>query len=658
MTNTRAARRLACLFATAVAAGAATGARADTSGRLVLPSPSSAGAVRAVAVRALLEPEDSMVHRAEVVFTLLNPSADPALVDIVLPPAARGVPTVALAGEELPTRRAPQGWTASLRLEPGELAVAVVTERVQAAGLAAVDAARAGWWGRTRGPLLQPMARLEVAHPEASPFVDAPLEVAIVLPGAPLASSLIAEPGCAYEGGTVRWSLPVGEAARAVGVTWPIVESEAFVPATAAEAEAFLADWSGARRLARGELRSVGLAVRGLHGAGGDPEVRALLSSRRPPFAVRPGAPSADEVSADTLLGRAEETWGAPTVAAAAPAPSRPAPPPASPSPAPPPAPPSPPPVEVPAARMALPPREPADAHRPVARGPRDADPQVRVAPDESWRHETLLRSPASVPRDARAARRWVSRALREGHGLSRAVLARESVLALHGKSWEPGYVSDFFSRQTWYRPDPSFSMDALPAGERAAFEVLAEHVAALMAPGALESVALSSARHSEPAPTREPARTAPPAGADVESVESRQQDFALPAEPAPPAAGAPAARAEAPFPAPATPPSAPAAPERPHAEPTGRVPLLLTAPEARLFLAREAARGPLERRRIDEAIALIEARFGKPAEDEAVATRLAFEPWYRARSDYAPELLSQGAREAITLLRRALPPG
>ena len=87
----------------------------------------------------------------------------------------------------------------------------------------------------------------------------------------------------------------------------------------------------------------------------------------------------------------------------------------------------------------------------------------------------------------------------------------------------------------------------------------------------------------------------------------------------------------------------------------SGSVPWLRSATSARLFvhfLPPDRERASV---RIVEALAMIAARHGQTFEDADWQTWFEGQPWYRPGQPYSPARLSQGEREAVDLLVRAL---
>jgi hypothetical protein len=234
------------------------------------------------------------------------------------------------------------------------------------------------------------------------------------------------------------------------------------------------------------------------------------------------------------------------------------------------------------------------------------------------------------VPASPEQARRWARRALRGRHGVSRAVIARESVPALHGKTWAPGFVAEFFSRKPWYRPNEAYDFEDLSDDQQGAWEILDSLIVAVrdgtdLAPQVEEE----APRVAQAAPAQRPAE----AGAPSAPPSRRQAEPETSPEPAASARDAVSTTA---------------------AEAGPVVPWLQNPAQARIFVFKERARG-FDRSRVLLAIATIEARHGKPFDgDPRLAEYFGATRWYRPRADYGPEQLSIPARESITLLRNA----
>jgi len=601
---------------------------------LELPSPADATSVRAIAVRAELSPRPDGALQATVSLTLLNPEAETQ--ELLLAAGGDGA-SVTRAGE--PVRLTASG-SYKLRLEAAEVAVLQVSRRIRPAEKAFLAAEDAGWLGEARGPLLQPTRRVTVAHPAGSPWSAAALEVRLE-PGAQLlACSLMATEGAlAAEDGSVTWTFAAGAAPADLSLAWPAIENETFLPIDAREAGVFESHWTSRRGIATGAVRLVRSGILAVHGEPLDDEKarRAFDPGKRPGWAPIPGPPTRSEREAlATLAAFADrlELAGAPRVVAAAPrlvapprrspAPERTATEPTRRRPT----------VAIPAPREpAKPPAVPARRSQRAAGLPApdlenaDTDELVTRATDASWRGETLFQTESSVPASPERAHRWARRALRGGHGVSRAVLARESVAALHGKTWAPGFVAEFFSRKPWYRADPGYDFEDLSGPEQAAWKVL-------------DSLIVAVRDGSELAP-EQPA--APERIASRQPAARRGVKTVTPGAPTPVTPAAPPSQDE--------PPAGAAAP-KPSGSP---VPWLQNPAQARIFMFKERARG-LDRSRIALAIATIEARHGKPFEKQpAHAEFFEQQAWYRPHGDYGPEQLSIPARESITLLHNAL---
>lgn len=619
---------------------------------LPLPAPRGESSVQAIALRAELSPRPDGAHDAVVSLTVLNPEADTQ--ELLLVPGGYA-PVVTRAGE---SARLQDDGSYKIRLEGAEVAVLRVRSRIQASQEAFLPAERAGWQGRARGPVLQPAQVLRIAHPAGSPWSDTALDVLVDPGGGLLAASLAATSGAvARADGSVSWRFAAGRAPAALELAWPAVETETVLPLDPAEAEVFGEYWTGRRGIEPGAVRRVRQGLLAAHGRPPESaeERRDFRPERRPGWAPLPGPPPPEVLEAAERLAELErrlEAAGEARVAAVTP-------PTAAPSTAP--TPPAARPAQRPAETVAQESPEPRPAARPPSAPPArqerarrpeprrapapdlsaaDDDPLVTEAPDDSWRRENLLQTEASVPADPELARRWARRALRGGHGVSRAVLARESVPALHGKTWAPGYVAEFFRTKEWYSPRADFSMEDLSGDERAAYERLDELVQALQGGRALEPEQLLAQAEPPPArsPSPQPAGRAPreeprPGTRSQAQAPGPEGETATPAAPT-----APASTREAPRPA-----------------SLGDVPWLQNPAQARIFLFREKAKG-LDGARVRLAIATIEARHGKPFDGEP-AYREHFEAqgWYRPQGDYGPERLSIPARESITLLRAAL---
>lgn len=603
-------------------------ASASAQAELELPAPAGSTSVRAVAIRAELNPRPDGAAQAVVSLTVLNPEAETQ--DLLLAPGGPGA-VVTRAGE--PVRQAADG-TFKLRLEAAEVAVLQVDRRVAPADLSFLAAEDAGWLGEARGPLLQPVRRLSVSHPAGSPWSRAALEVRVSPGGQLLACSLLASPGAlASEDGSVSWSYGAGQAPKSLGLAWPTIENETFLPVDEEEARVFERHWSTSRGLSAQAVRLVRAGILAVHGEALDDERarRAFDSTKRPGWAPIPGPPTRSEREAAAALAAFAdrlELAGAPRVVASATQRPTPA---------------EPPPPSRPAVEPAASPRQPAvppsiparRADRASARPAPDLEKAddselVTLAGDPTWRSETLLRTEASVPNSPERARRWARRALRGGHGLSRAVIARESVPALHGKTWAPGFVAEFFSQTPWYRPNPDYDFDDLSPDEQAAWGILDSLIGAVR-----DGTALAP---DEPEPVPQIAQRLP--------VRTQAGD----PEP-PPAPAVPTPEVE---PAPPAPRAADALRAAP-GDDGPAVPWLQNPAQARIFVFKEKARG-LETARVALAIATIEARHGRPF-DESPELREYFDgtDWYRPQADYGPERLSIPARESITLLRNAL---
>lgn len=634
------APRRARVFSGLLAFLVATGAGA-ADGVLELPRPVGPTDVRAVALRATLESGAGGLLSARVSLTLTNGGNATEALTLVLPVGAEDRPSLEVLriGQPLGLLDGATGPEAVVPLEPGEVVVLEVRRRLRPEVLPGLAAPRAGWWGATRGPLLQPLRRVTVRHADGSPFADAAVEVRIRPDGRPLASGLIASPGAAGDDGTVTWNLGRGGPAIA-SLAWPVTETESVLPRDEAEARAFRREWTEERELS---AREVGLVREGLRAARGESvagDVAGHLTpTARPGWAFRHGPANADEEAAARVLAEFEAAAerGTVRVAAARPRPSVSAPT-ASATPE----------AETPAAAAPAPPRPsigpasrlgepvaPAAARRRPPTGRVDVQSLVTQAPDSGWRRETLFVSRASVPDTPAEARRAVLRVLRRGPSLSRLVLLRESVAALHGKQWAPGYVAEFFSRKPWYEPRPDFDLSHLSAAERQAWEVLDEHVRQVAAD--VGAIGLVEAPEDAPTVSAGMPATEAPIGPRVR------------VEPAPPLAAAdpPPTRVAV---------ASPAERRRAVLTAIGDVPWLRDADSARVFLLRERSAGGPDPERLRAAMALTEARSGRPFRQRPELRAFFDEtPWYQPDDRWTRSALSHGSREALTLLGNAL---
>ncbi|MEM7245218.1 MAG: hypothetical protein AAF533_07725 [Acidobacteriota bacterium] len=686
---------------------------ASASTEVLMPAPTGETSCRAVAVKSelLARGEDDFV--LTTLLTVINESAEAT--ELALSTGGSGA-TVTRAGETIPVL----DGVAALRLEAGEVAVLRVRRSVRSDLVSILPARDAGWIGTTRGPLLQPMRRLALGHPEGSAFARASWDVTIGLPQPLLASAVNCSPEVRLSGDRLRWQVAQARD-RVVEVSWPAVENETFVPQTGEEASAFQQYWSSARGLDLPALQAVRSGLRAAFSESVD-DPRAFSPEVRPgwvPLADTPdaGARAAAKVLEDFQAElEADPKASIPTVRPERPAPTvRTTPPAATTRPvqvaaATPPSEtrrerrdrretpareprveptPPPPPEQVaearPEPRPQPPSREPVAAPRttataparPAARpsGPRTPDTGLRlvpvheprpaagdpegddarmvvVAPDLSWREETLLRTEASVPDTPSQARRWVDRAVRQGHGLSRAILAREAIPALHGKTWAPGYVAEFFADRSWYRPNPGFDWSALSKDQQEAARLLAARVRELAEERDLgvetweapisEPVAPVQVARGEDEVARRPA--APSRTTRGRSTGGPRVDVEALREPMV-EEGAPSSTDE----------TDEIAEPAPRVAALGDVPWLRNAPMTRVFLARERA-GGFDPTRLRMAMAIIRARSGDPfATRPDLRALFEGQDWYVATDSYDERQLASVARESLTLLGNAL---
>jgi hypothetical protein len=219
----------------------------------------------------------------------------------------------------------------------------------------------------------------------------------------------------------------------------------------------------------------------------------------------------------------------------------------------------------------------------------------------------------------------------------------------MHGKTWAPGYVADFFAAVPWYIPDPAYAREALSDDEEQALAVLEEHVTTLLQPGFTEYAGTLAEREAASATTPAPAKSEHASSAPSGTRRGPDEREAT----KPGTATTPDDRERLPASGTTGTTASVAMPAAPQGPPVGH---LRTAPEARLFLARETSRGPIAPARIREAILLVEAHEGRPFDDAPqLRQRFEGESWYHPRQDFGPDTLSLQAREVLTLLRRAL---
>ena len=84
-------------------------------------------------------------------------------------------------------------------------------------------------------------------------------------------------------------------------------------------------------------------------------------------------------------------------------------------------------------------------------------------------------------------------------------------------------------------------------------------------------------------------------------------------------------------------------------------MPWLRTAEQARVFARSLPADGAVATARLEEAVVILTARHGRVFEQARWKDLLARQPWYQPSRHYDPARLSEGEREALTLLLEAL---
>jgi len=589
----------------------------------ILPAPTGGPALeaRSLTATATVEPDGHLDVVLSLALVVPPGSTGPAHVDVGSLEQARA----SLAGQPLSVT----GDGVELDLEAGEAVIVEMRGRLSPDRLDWLSEGEAGWFGRSRGPVLQPMSRLVMRHRVDSAFAAAPVSLRLDVGDAPM-TAILATPGVRLAHGSARWEGVTLAPPSKISVAWPLLGGTSFLPRTSEEAAEAIVDWQ-ARHVEADDVRQLSTVVLDAASAASDPQ------------ATRAAATTLSE-HARMLEQRAAASR---RVADATPPPGT-----ASPAPQPP--------AEAPRAEpatQAAP--QPSAAASPIVTVPSDAQreeakrqaAQREEAKREATRAEAAQREDAKreATRAEAAQREEAKREATRAEAAQREEAKRETAQR-EAKQREEAELAaaqkkaaqrEAVQREVEAREAAQHEATERAAAQReAAQREAAERDAARRAEAQREADAREAARRE--AEEREQAHR------DAERIEqarleqTRRDAAEIDA----------ARRAE----------QLAAATRRAHelaaAEvPTSPVdvPWIRDVAQARLFLAGERQAG-LRRDRIEEAIAIIRARQGDPFDDDPQwRDRFDGEPWYAPRD---PDGMLENAPEtdaALNLLRQAI---
>ena len=610
--------------------------------------------------------------QTRVTLTLVNPTTKRIDVPILAP----GLTSATVAGEALAEDPAGSG-VVKARLEAGEAQVVEISGTVEPAILALLPAEQAGWYGRSRGPVLQPVQSLVVAAPDSSPWAGAVLALRLELPGGLPASAVFAPAGSRYEDGTLSWDSTSGETPPALTFSLPLLDPATFVPRDVAEAEGFVSEWR-ARRLSPSELERERVAIHDASAARVVARFAVEAASATPAEVV--ALPDAEKAPPAAAGGSSTQPVVA--VASASPAPSKP--------------------VAIPSPPPAAGKPQSDGEHTEVAPGGRrqgtsysskadakaEKNRRAEEAKKERVAHEAAARQ-AQV--DAKRRKQAMGSAIVEARSAPPSAPPVAVAIPAPAPEKAPAAVSAKAGGKAEEKQRAASAKQEREAAKASARQVEveakqrkhAEEAAAVEARSKAKADAAAAAEaqrkwreervvaeragklEREASLKAEAIATRAAAEARVAAAAPTAIVAAPAARPAAPASVAASAEATAPAPAPSAEagrlPGAVArkvqAPLKPPPE-TGDapdVPWIRDAAQARVFLARERARGALDLERVQEAVALVRARHGDVLQDSPRwRERFEAEGWYQPGK--ALPMLAQ-EREAVALLRQALEP-
>jgi hypothetical protein len=527
--------------------------------------------------------------------------------------------SASLAGQPLPMA---DGHLVSLDLEAGEAVVVELRGRLSPDRLDWLSEGEAGWFGRSRGPVLQPMSRLIVRHRDDSAFATTAVSLQLDLGDIPL-TGILTTPGAHLAHGSARWESVTLSPPSRISVAWPVLGSGSFLPRTSAEAAEAIVDWQ-ARVVEAEDVRQLATAVLDTAASMDDePAARAAAAS------LSEHARTLDQRAA---ASRRVADAGQPA-ASEGPAPSTPAET-----------------SESEAAQQDAAKREAAEHEAAKHEAAKHEATQHEAAKREAAQHEAAQKEAAKreAAQQETARREAAQHEAAQKEAAKREAAQQETAkreAAQHEAAQKEAAKREAAQQETARHEAAQQEAAKREAAQHEAAQQEAAKREAAQHEAAQQDAAKREAAQHEAAQQDAAKREA--AQREAAQTEAAQRDAAQRE-----AQRDAAQRAEHQLEA-ARRAQELAAAEAP--EPTADVPWIRDVAQARLFLAAERHAG-LRRDRVEEAIAIIRARQGDPFDDDPRwRERFQNEPWYAPRD---PDGLLANAPEveaALTLLRQAI---